>query len=90
MATLFSKKRRVDGSRIFSEYFGNLWWHDQYPVGKSSQTTPVLFAAGDGGQFIFVLPEHNLLAIFTGENYASPRSALPIQLVKKYVLPSLE
>lgn len=57
------------------EEYGYWWWLD--PVGY--------FAVGLGGQVIVVLPEQELVAVFTG---AVPES-VPFSLIRKYVLPAI-
>lgn len=86
---VFDRRRPAEGSRILSEYYGYLWWHDSYAFGADEGDTAVLFAGGDGGQFIFVFPEFRMVAVFTGSNFKSRRAALPIQLVKEYILDAM-
>ena len=46
--------------------YGYLWWHS-----TEQWKTPVdmFYANGAGGQFIFVVPQLDLVAVMTGENY---------------------
>lgn len=47
--------------------YGYLWWH----ATELWKTTPLdmFYANGAGGQFIFVVPQLDLVAVMTGENY---------------------
>jgi CubicO group peptidase (beta-lactamase class C family) len=47
--------------------YGYLWWHAREPW-KSTQVD-MFYANGAGGQFIFVIPQLDLVAVMTGENY---------------------
>lgn len=48
-------------------------------------------ATGNGGQIIWVLPEHNTVFVMTGGNYNSDLSQTqPIEMVIKYLYPSLK
>ncbi|WP_083423519.1 serine hydrolase domain-containing protein [Stigmatella aurantiaca] len=66
--------------------YGYLWWLNTFTVGG----TPVeaLFARGNGGQYLFVFPSLGLTAVFTGSFYNEAASALPIELVGRFVLVS--
>ena len=47
--------------------YGYLWWVGSVPY--KDRKVEVRYADGNGGQFIFVVPELDLVAVFTGENY---------------------
>jgi CubicO group peptidase (beta-lactamase class C family) len=47
--------------------YGYLWWMTQYPFGADS--LPAFFAAGNGGQYVIVVPKLDLVAAFYGGNY---------------------
>ncbi len=47
--------------------YGYLWWHAT-EVWKAT-TVDMFYANGAGGQFIFVVPQLDLVAVMTGENY---------------------
>jgi hypothetical protein len=44
------------------------------------------FAWGNGGNFIFVIPAHQLLAVFTGSNYNSDQGAKPFEILDRNIL----
>jgi CubicO group peptidase (beta-lactamase class C family) len=56
--------------------YGYFWWIDAY--GGYS-------AHGYGGQYIFVVPQLNLVAVFTG-GLADPGFPIPRKLMEKYIL----
>lgn len=66
--------------------YGYLWWLNTFSING----TPVeaWFARGNGGQFVFVFPSLDLVAVFTGSFYNEPESDLPLQLVGRFVLTS--
>jgi CubicO group peptidase (beta-lactamase class C family) len=49
----------------------------------------VIFAGGNGGQYIFVIPELELVAVFTGGNYNSKKAQRPFRLLERYILPAV-
>ena len=53
--------------------YGYLWWHGTEPW--KTGTVDMFFANGAGGQYIFVVPQLDLVAVFTGENYANDAGA---------------
>ena len=46
------------------------------------------FTSGNGGNFIFVFPALDVVAVFTGSNYNSPAGNRPFEIVATYVLPA--
>ena len=66
--------------------YGYTWWISE--VGKRSNKTKMYRANGWGGQVIMVLPEKNMVVVFTSGNYAS-RSSL-FKILEKYILPALK
>ena len=65
-----------------SEY-GYLWWRRKFNGYQA------FYAAGNGGQFIFVVPELDLVAVFTGSNYNLDEASHPHEIMERYVIPSL-
>lgn len=66
--------------------YGYLWWRAQARLGERS--VDVIFADGNGGQYIFVVPALDLVAVFTGHSYNSPAAARPFALLGEYILPA--
>jgi len=53
--------------------YGYLWWHGTLEL--ATREVPFFFANGAGGQYIFVVPQLDLVAVFTGENYGNDAAA---------------
>lgn len=49
----------------------------------------VIFASGNGGQALYVIPELELTVGFFGHNYNSPRAALPFVMMQRVILPAV-
>jgi CubicO group peptidase (beta-lactamase class C family) len=66
--------------------YGYLWWVNTFGIAG----TPVeaSFARGNGGQYLFVFPSLNLVAVFTGSFYNEPESSLALELCGRFVLTS--
>jgi CubicO group peptidase (beta-lactamase class C family) len=68
--------------------YGFLWWRTKLPF--AGKEVEAISASGNGGQAIIVVPELNLIAVFTAGNYNSRKSALPIPILIKFILPSIK
>lgn len=61
--------------------YGYLWWNIPFK-GLVSKV-----ATGNGGQYIFVFPELDMVAVFTGGAYNSEEDKLPFAIVSDIFLP---
>jgi len=64
--------------------YGLLWWKRTFAYGDG--TVESFFTSGNGGNFIFVFPALDLVAVFTGSNYNSPLGDQPFQIIANFVL----
>lgn len=69
------------------ERYGYLWWMDSGTV--KGKDVSLLYAHGNGGNFIFIVPELDLVAAFTGKNYGKPTQFIPNRLVAQRMVPAL-
>jgi CubicO group peptidase (beta-lactamase class C family) len=69
--------------------YGYLWWHHQYEV--DGRTIETIEARGNGGQYVFVVPTLDLVAVITAGNYRGGLSMTrqPEEIMRNYVLPSV-
>ncbi|WIV12780.1 serine hydrolase [Proteiniborus sp. MB09-C3] len=63
-------------------HYGYQWWIKDLSFKETTHTA--YFAMGNGGQFIFVIPSVNMVAVFISDNYDD--SFRPIYYMKKYLL----
>ena len=66
--------------------YGYLWQRGWSYIGGERVTA--YWASGNGGQYIIVLPDNGMVAIFTGGNYNSPLANQPFGLLVDYILPA--
>ena len=86
VASSFKKYRPLANVPDKNEY-GYLWWHNTYQVaGKSIQT---IEARGAGGQYIFVIPALEIVAVITSGNYRNGKTQQPEMILEKMLLPTL-
>ncbi|NVJ69912.1 MAG: serine hydrolase [Alphaproteobacteria bacterium] len=69
------------------ERYAYLWWLNAGIV--KEQPLSLIYAHGNGGNFIFVVPELNLVAAFTGKNYGKPTQFIPMQILTREIIPAL-
>ncbi len=73
-------------TRIGNMDYGYLWW--QIPFKYPDREIPSICASGNGGQFIIIVPEFNLVAAFTGGNYNSDKAQAAFHLMYQIFLPA--
>jgi CubicO group peptidase (beta-lactamase class C family) len=78
-----SEHTRLDGGKPY----GYLWWPTH--LRHHGSEVSAVFAGGNGGQFLFVIPQLELVAVFTGGNYNSSKAQRPFKLLERYVVPAV-
>ncbi len=68
--------------------YGYLWWI-QPPDPDGDGEIPVFAARGAYGQFIFVIPEHNMVAVVTARGQTSEEFRNPILFLYSHILKSV-
>ncbi|MEQ9297338.1 MAG: serine hydrolase [Cyclobacteriaceae bacterium] len=86
-------ERRIDYVKRLGDVksgYGYMWW--LLPFDKEQKISGDIYMAyGHWGQFIFVIPNHDMVVIFTNDNSASyPEELKPIDLLYRYVIPAIE
>lgn len=67
--------------------YGYLWWHHAYKInGKLIES---IEARGNGGQYIFVVPELDVVVAITSGNFRSGKTQQPEFILEKYILPAI-
>ncbi|MDR6763673.1 CubicO group peptidase (beta-lactamase class C family) [Flavobacterium sp. 2755] len=66
-------------------YYGYTWYNEE--VKTENFKYNIVFASGNGGQYIMVVKDLNLVVSFTGKSYNSSKSKLPFDILTSYVLP---
>lgn len=84
LAAAISKQTDIYERR---QKYGYLWWLDTGQV--KGRPVSLIYAHGNGGNFIFIVPELKLVAAFTGKNYGKPSQFIPVQLLSAEIVPAL-
>lgn len=64
-----------------AEHYGYLWWS------RELSGVQVYYAHGNGGNFVFVVPELALVASFTGTNFNHKSQFVPMKLLAERLIP---
>lgn len=65
--------------------YGYLWWNIPFKV--NGKTVISKTATGNGGQYIMIIPEMDIVAVFTGGAYNSQEDKLAFAIMKDVFLP---
>lgn len=84
----FVRYSRMPNAQYESARYGFFWYREQLKY--QDINTEVLFASGNGGQYMMLLPAYDLTVVFTGSNYGNWRGKLPFEMLLKYVVPAVE
>jgi CubicO group peptidase (beta-lactamase class C family) len=82
---------KLAGSKIAipqPTFYGDYWYREQ--VKTPILQEDVLFASGNGGQYIFIVERLDLVIVFTQGNYGSRKAKQAFDLLARYILPSFE
>lgn len=67
--------------------YGYQWWiKPYYANGKRVNS---VYAEGYGGQFIIIIPDYDLVAVFTSRNDNNGLQHQPLELMQKYILKAI-
>jgi CubicO group peptidase (beta-lactamase class C family) len=83
----FTRYSRIPNAAYESARYGFFWYKERLKYKEIN--VEVLFASGNGGQYMMLLPEYNLTAVFTGSNYGNWRGKLPFEILLRYIIPSI-
>lgn len=67
--------------------YGLLWWKREFIINGISEES--FFTSGNGGNYIFVFPSHELVVVFTGSNYNSSLDRQPFDILSQYILKAI-
>ncbi len=82
------EKSTTPKTKITGIDYSYLWWH--IPFKLDGEIVISKTATGNGGQYIMVFPNMNLVAVFTGGAYNSQDDKLPFAMMKDIFLPTFK
>jgi CubicO group peptidase (beta-lactamase class C family) len=84
----FVRFSRMKNAKYETARYGYYWYQENMKYGDIE--TEILFASGNGGQYMIRLEEYNSLIVFTGSNFGNWRNKLPFEIILKYLIPIIE
>lgn len=80
----------AEHSHVDNVSYGYFWWRHMFTVDTAAGSRRVVIAAaqGNGGQKIYVAPQYQMVAVFTGGAY-NAESTPPNTIMAKIILPAL-
>lgn len=84
----FTMYSYMKNAKYESARYGFYWYRENLQY--QDIRTEVLFASGNGGQYMMFLPDYDATVVFTGSNYGNWRGKLPFEILLKYLIPMME
>jgi len=83
-----STKAHVEEDILLGSGYGYQWWRGRTFINNKSIET--FYAAGKGGQYIFVCPALDLVTVFTSKYIDNPNGELPPQIIMvNHIIPAM-
>ena len=72
--------------------YGRLWWLAGWQTqgGPEPRGGRLWFASGNGGQYLIIAPELEVVAVLTGDAYNRPEAGLPLMWFSTELLPAID
>jgi len=83
----WAARSRESVTTLNNDGYGLLWWKRSF--NHAGVMVDSFFTSGNGGNFIFVFPALDLVAVFTASNYNSSLTNRPFEIVEFWVLPAV-
>lgn len=71
-----------------STYYGFYWYKELLKTNDVAEN--LLFASGNGGQYIFIVKDLDLTVVFTQSNYGSYKAKQAFEIMAKYIIPAVK
>lgn len=68
-------------------YYGYYWYRENIRINSKSRQEEVILASGNGGQYIMIIEDLDLVVVFTQGNYGARVAKQAFDLLIKYILP---
>lgn len=75
-------------TQITGVNYSYLWWN--IPLQASDASGTAITATGNGGQYVMIFPDLDVVAVFTGSAFNSEQDKLPFSIMQRIVLPALK
>lgn len=82
----FKKHTYLEDVSDKNEY-GYFWWHNTYTI--NGEKVESIEARGAGGQYIFIVPDLDVVIVITSGNYRNGKTRQPEKIVKEYLFSAI-
>ncbi len=86
VSKLWVEESTIPKTKITGMDYGYLWWNIPFKVQGNVVVSKT--ATGNGGQYIMVIPEMQIVAVFTGGAYNSEEAKLAFAIMQDIFLPT--
>lgn len=78
-------KQHILSNAIDKNEYGYLFWHKNYTVNGKEVNS--IEARGTGGQYLFIIPDFELVVVIMSGNYGNNKGFEPEMIMRDYILP---
>ncbi len=82
------QKHLILENTIDQNPYGYYFWHKTYRVGNREIAS--VEARGNGGQYVFIVPEYDLVVVILSGNYQNNKGFQPERIMLSYILPQIK
>lgn len=68
-------------------FYGYYWYRENIRIKSNNKQEEVILASGNGGQYIMIIEDLDLVVVFTQGNYGARVAKQAFELLIKYILP---
>ena len=68
-------------------FYGYYWYRENIRIKSNNKQEEVILASGNGGQYIMIIKDLDLVVVFTQGNYGARVAKQAFELLIKYILP---
>lgn len=84
-----SQSHVVLSDTFTADAYGYLWWLREFQLSDGT-LTPAIYAAGFGGQLIYILPEEDMVVVLTAGNFQGQNPDIYHTLMSEDIIPSIQ
>lgn len=81
-----STAKKLNRSSTFG--YGYYWQQTEFSIDQKNYSS--ILAWGDGGQFLFIFPDLNLVVVSTAGNYGKGQDQVIFEILNQYLLPAVQ
>ncbi|MGH1366563.1 MAG: serine hydrolase domain-containing protein [Calditrichia bacterium] len=80
-------QKQIDLEADAQSDYGYFWWSKN--ISYNSKNVKLHYAAGMGGQYLFIIPQYQMVIIFFSSDVRNKQLGKPFELLQNYILPAV-